>query len=99
MKKLRSRKGESLSETLVGVLISAIALLLLASMVMAATRIVSNSEAHMTKFYEGMNKIESQSDPSSGTLTITQLLGGGNTKIDINIYSDDDAELYAYQSK
>ena len=51
MKKLRSRAGETLTETLVALLISALALLMLAGAVTSATRVITRSKDKMTEYY------------------------------------------------
>ena len=51
MKKLRSRAGETLTETLVALLISALALLMLAGAVTSATRVITRSKDKMTQYY------------------------------------------------
>ena len=51
MKKLRSCAGESLTETLVALLISALALLMLAGAVTSATRVITRSKDKMTQYY------------------------------------------------
>lgn len=53
IKRLRSRAGESLAETLVALLISALALLMLAGAISAATRVVTHSTAKLTDYYQG----------------------------------------------
>jgi Tfp pilus assembly protein PilV len=51
MKKLRSRAGETLTETLVALLISVLALLMLAGAVTSATRVITRSKDKMTQYY------------------------------------------------
>ena len=51
MKKLRSRVGETLTETLVALLISSLALLMLAGAVTSATRVVTRSKDKMNEYY------------------------------------------------
>ena len=49
--KLRSQSGETIGETLVALLISALALVMLAGAVSAATNMVIRSKAKMTEYY------------------------------------------------
>lgn len=64
--KLRSRAGESIAETLVALLISALALVMLAGVISASTRIVTSSREKLNKYYsvnEGIVKgSESEAD-------------------------------------
>ena len=54
-RKLRSRKGESIGETLVALLISALALLMLAGAVSSAANIVTTSKNKMETYYTADN--------------------------------------------
>ena len=49
--KLRSRAGESIGETLIALLISALALLMLAGAISSAGRIVTRNKAAMISYY------------------------------------------------
>ncbi len=49
--KLRSRAGESIGETLVALLIAALALLMLAGAVSSASKIVTRNKAAMEEYY------------------------------------------------
>ena len=69
--KLRSSNGESLTETLVALLIAAIALVMLASMISSTTRIVTQSKAKMTEYYKANKTVAAQTGGGiSGTVTI-----------------------------
>ena len=50
--KLRSNSGESISETLVALLISALALVMLAGAISAASRIVTSSRNKLSTYYD-----------------------------------------------
>ncbi len=50
-KRLREQKGESIAEVLVALLISAVALVMLASMINASARLVTDSRKKMAKYY------------------------------------------------
>ena len=54
-KKLKSRGGESLTEVLVSVLISAVALTMLASMISASTGMVKQSREKLDDYYTNNN--------------------------------------------
>ena len=51
LKKLRGNAGESIAETLVALLISALALVMLAGAVSAASNIISKSNEKMNEYY------------------------------------------------
>ena len=55
--KLKAQAGESIGETLVALLISAIALLMLAGAVSSGTRVVNNSKNVLEKYYTVNNAV------------------------------------------
>lgn len=56
--KLKSKKGETITETLVSVLIAAAAMILFASMITSSQRILQKSEHIMDAYYDGETKME-----------------------------------------
>ena len=64
--KLKSKKGETITETLVSVLIAAAAMILFASMITSSQRILQKSERVMDAYYDGETKMEAVM-ASSGT--------------------------------
>lgn len=58
--KLRDRAGESIAETLVGLLISALALLMLAGALTSASNIVNKSKTTMGEYYSEQNDAAEQ---------------------------------------
>lgn len=66
--KLVSQTGETIGETLIALLISALALTMLAGAISTAAKLITKSEAVMTKYYAG---ITSLGDPSTSSLTVT----------------------------
>ena len=70
MRKLRSRSGESLTETLVALLISCLALLMLAGAVSAATRVVLRSRDRMTEYYAADGALAVRAG-ARGTLSVS----------------------------
>lgn len=56
--KLKSKKGETITETLVSVLIAAAAMILFASMITSSQRILQKSESIMAAYYDGETKME-----------------------------------------
>ena len=75
-KKLNSRAGESIGETLVALLIAAVALVMLAGAISASSDVVISSRKKLEKYYEGEEKLADLSGTaSSGTITITDATG------------------------
>jgi len=64
--KLKNKKGETITETLVSVLIAAAAMILFASMITSSQRILQKSESIMDAYYDGETKME-EVMASSGT--------------------------------
>lgn len=56
--KLKSKKGETITETLVSVLIAAAAMILFASMITSSQRILQKSERIMDAYYAGETEME-----------------------------------------
>ena len=54
--KIRSCAGESIGETLIALLISALALIMLAGAISSAARIVTRNKSAMEEYYTGVNK-------------------------------------------
>ncbi len=66
-KKLKGRGGESLTEVLVSVLISAVALTMLASMISASTGMVKQSREKLDDYYTNNNGLVTHTGtPASG---------------------------------
>ena len=75
-KKLNSRAGESIGETLVALLIAAVALVMLAGAISASSDVVISSRKKLEKYYEGEEKLSDLSGTGSfGTITITDATG------------------------
>lgn len=69
--KLRSSNGESLTETLVALLIAAIALVMLASMISSTTRIVTQSKTKMTEYYKANKTVAAQTGEGTDDASVT----------------------------
>ena len=71
-KKLCSNTGETIGETLVALLISSLALLMLAGAITAATRVVDRSKTAIADYYVADNVLASfPTDPTPETISIT----------------------------
>ena len=69
--KLRGRKGESIAEALVGLMIAALALVLLASMIGTSARMILKSEDDMDEYVSGQNALNSRTGGTGATVTLT----------------------------
>lgn len=65
VKKLKSRRGETITETLVALLIASIALVMLASMISSTSSIVTTSTKAMQEYYNANNRIVSHETATS----------------------------------
>lgn len=65
--KVRVRSGETISETLVALLISSLALVMLASMINSTVNLVSTSKKKMNEYYEACAELENFSAAQSPT--------------------------------
>lgn len=96
--KLKDVRGETLAEALLASLLAGIALLILASMIMASHRMIDKSSDTIEKFYDDINKIEKQEEPyKEGTVVIKS---ENNPEKEINIrvriFKITDGSLAAY---
>ena len=69
--KLKSTSGESIAETLVAVLISAFALLMLAGTVNTASNLITNSQASLKTYYKDYNNL---ADPETEGTSATAIV-------------------------
>lgn len=67
LKRLHSRKGESIAETLIALLISSLALVMLAGAISTAGNLIRISETTMENYYSGLNALGS---PNTSGLSI-----------------------------
>lgn len=71
IKKMRGKVGESIGETLVALLISSLALLMLAGAISASTRVITASKAAMQAYYEENNKIATLATTDALSIKLT----------------------------
>ena len=86
LSKLRQRAGESLTETLVALLIATVALMLLAGAISTTQRLVSQSEDAMSEYYTKNNAVALQSGGTDTTVTIS---GDLSATYDVTLYTND----------
>ena len=97
--KLHNNKGESIAEVLVSLLISSLALVMLASMINSSSRIIQSSKVNMESYYSANNALEARTGTASGSGTLSiedgsnkavHLSYGGGT-VSVNYYKNDNA--------
>ncbi len=97
LKKIKSRSGESIAETLVAVLIAALALLLLAGTINTASNMITKSKDLLDTYYTANNNLALEKT-KIGTLTVTMQDDAGisvSESWSVNYYQpayDDDAD-------
>ena len=69
-KKLKSRAGETISETLVSLLIASLALVMLAAAMSSATGMITKSRTKLEKYYDENEKLVTVSDPSEASIKL-----------------------------
>jgi Tfp pilus assembly protein PilV len=100
--RISSKKGESLAEVLIGVLIIAVALLLLSSMIMSASKLVDTGQKEMKEFYNGISNLDqknSNTEIGNTVVTVTYSDGFKNRNINITTYKDKATGLKVYEKK
>lgn len=88
-KKLRSRLGETIAETLVSLLIASLALMTLAGMITATTRNVRTSEKKINSYYEANVKLQNIKAETAQTGSVTIKLAGQEISYDV-LYEEND---------
>ena len=89
--KLKSQAGETLSEVLIALLISALALTILANMISASTRMVMNSRERLEEYYAA------EGTPSAGK-TATIACGDDSFDFSVTVYTNSlgNKDVYSY---
>ena len=105
-KKLGSRAGESIAETLVALLISAVAILMLASMITTSSDLIHRSTKAFDDYYAANNVLTDRAaDAKTGTTSVSLQSSGsavalvGNTTDDASISVDYYSNASAPSSK
>ena len=70
IKKIKSQAGETIAEVLVALLISSVALVMLAGMIASTTSMVTQSKSKMEKYYEANEKLETQTETTGPSFSI-----------------------------
>jgi len=93
-KKLRQSRGESIAETLVALLIAAVALVMLASMITSSTRLIERSENDLNAYYTANNALSAQSGTgTAGTVSITD---SADNAVKLSDSDDGTVDVYYY---
>lgn len=99
--KLRSRKGETLTETLVAILLVGLASVVLASMISAASRMGAQALEWDTALYEAVTAVETQPDEAkteAANPTVQVTIGSEPAEnFAVTYFSDEDGTLYSYR--
>ncbi len=97
--KLTSRRGETLTETLAGILIVGLASAVLAGMVAASARMNSAAAAADAALYEAVTKAEKGDSAGSGTAEaeVTVAVGSESHTFPSVLCGDEEIPLYSYR--
>ncbi|MDO4482831.1 MAG: hypothetical protein Q4C14_08985 [Bacillota bacterium] len=101
--KLNNCSGETLAETLIAVLISALALVLLFSMITASSRLIRNGEEKIDEMYDGSKKIEQKTADVKPNVTViiedkdSLSIPHFKMEVKVNVYTDDESSLTSYE--
>ena len=71
IRKLKSSSGESIAETLVAVLIAALALLMLAGTINSASRLITTSKSALETYYHENNAMADYDGSPTCSVTVT----------------------------
>ena len=85
MKKLKSRRGETLTETLASILIIALSAAILAGMVSAAARLSAKAKAADATFYQEIQAAEVGSPGEAGSGIVTITAGGDTGSVHVSV--------------
>lgn len=89
LEKLKSSRGETITETLVATLIAAISMILFASMVIASKNVIKNSSSAVESHYEWTGKMgvkDSSVKTGSGTVHFETSDGGNASPVSGSTY-------------
>ncbi len=98
--RLRARRGETLTELLCAVLVTAIAMALLTAMITSASRMNRNAELADKKLYQALSEAQSGTSPVTAdpnTVDVSVTNGAAQNKVSFQVvFSGDADELLAY---
>ena len=91
--KLKNERGDSIGEVLVALLISAVALVMLASMIASSVSLTDKSKNKLKEYYTASIDLANQQDSSSdgtGTVRIKNSTGGEISSYEVNYFLNDE---------
>lgn len=97
-RKLASRRGETLVEVLVSILLAGLSVLLLVSMLSAAARFNTAARQADARLYAELSAAEGRTQEVDGSASLSLVIGGQTTLIDVAVYGAQDG-LTAYAKK
>lgn len=101
MRKLRDRRGETLTETLCAVLVLALAIALLAAMTSTSFRLDQKTDQATRELYQAFSEAEKPTADTSGTGTISVHIGdagGEGVPVEVKFYGDSE-QVVSYRAK
>lgn len=92
IRKLMNSRGETIAESLVSILVVAIASVLFAGMVMASSRVIEKSTRWMNEYYEAVSFINQQQklDGRVDKIGVKISIDGNETNERVTAYINDD---------
>lgn len=96
--KLRSRSGETLTETLAAVLVVSCASVLLATMILAASRLNTSARTQDAALYRALSAAEAQATPDGSAEIIASDARGNTYRFDVSVYGEADG-LRSYRKE
>ncbi len=88
-RKLKSRSGESIAETLVAVLIAAFGLLMLAGTINSASNLITNSKKKLSEYYEANNTLASGTSGTADSVSINETTGAVWITSNVKVFKND----------
>lgn len=102
-RKIKNENGESLAEVLIAVLVSALGMVLLASMITHSASIITRSKDHFQNYIEKENELvlASKDDGDNGYIKLDNisLTKEDGNKIDVKYYTNTEADKVIYTYK
>lgn len=102
--RLRSRRGESLTEVLVGLLIAALSITMMAGAITSSVNMIRSSSSRMQNYYEQNNRLEEQTTTPNGTTTLTikgatddDGLNPVSVKVNLYIHEQGNVKIISYK--
>lgn len=96
-RKIKRDNGESLAEVMVAILITAIGMLMLSSLIYAASHMIEKGDARIKTIYNGVNAMEEKKETTITNKELTISRTTGSVQINIDIYEDKESGLLSYK--